>query len=1567
MNVIAISSDILVGADSVLLHEVQHAIQDIEGFAKGGSPQTVRTRADELKAEVSRLYEMMLETPEWGEWSRLIDRWLDHDDTSVEPRIEEITQSGALDAIRQEQERLRKKYGNDANVGKILNRPYAMDAEIWEHLPDWFFDKYEAYRSLGGEVESRNVQARMGFTPEQRRATLLSETEDVARADQIFLMANRGVSAMGTTVTNRKRDIAVKLQGVDVSPTQMKVVDAFTTDANNDIIEVVDDNGNQRSITLKQGQDNKAGVKHSVLRHYETASNFYNAEDILLIPQIIEQGERTQNGKKVSYKMNIGGVVYSVTTEINNRGAEVFTNFYTNRSDNARSSNTQLSAQADSVIASADKVSNNSVNTQEGLSDVLARPGDVFYSNAERAVLNIKQEKATPQQWLAMIEKQGGLKAGEDKWLGLSEWLKASDAKTLTKQEVLDYIAQNQIVIEEVRYGGERGINSTRMEYTTEGLENNKEIALVVPTVEPYNQSDEIHFGDAGGGRAVAWVRFGETTDAEGKRVLVIDEIQSKRHQDGREKGYQGKDIARRKARIAEIRERLREIVAGKKAIAEKIPAGLSLMQTVRYRRTMPEGAEYKRLRDEEIALREELDEITLSMSERNAVPDAPFEKNWHELAMKRMLRYAAENGFDKVAWTTGAQQAERYDIGRAVDSIESMPYKAPGSEDVEWWVVGINAGSSSMDLRVDANGTILQGGTAEMNLSGKQLSEVIGKELAKDILMSKEDTTFDGGDLRIGGEGMKGFYDKMLPSFMNKYGKKWGVKVGKVTMPNLQEGYQTMHSIDVTAEMRASVMEGQPLFRPGDSLAAVNERFNEELDGLTEENARGAIFDLGMPSEILTSCGIENKPIRLYGAKVVAKAKKHGYNPSDLRNLPMAINAPIAVFSGSQAGSYAILTEIEISGKKVLVSIMVGKGGHDVDFNIITSAYGKNPDSITRWINEGKLLYADKTKALDYLSVPAPIAGAQVNQELDDAAKIVENFENPTIGQENNAEIGGNVQAFADVAVSAGERLGVKVVVDPTMGSKGSYNLSTGEVRVNPNAHLTEADVERTVVHEVIGHGGMQALLGERFDEICANVYAHMSEERRADIRRRHGKGLSNAEVGAEYMAETAERMASGEQATSKLRQLWERIKGWIRDAARRRGIAVAMSDADIRYMIATASRKAREGKLQEMIDHAVETRRLRGAAMSQDAMESQLSQPLMRPRDSEDASQLASGVAGLTDAEYVQQSRLEEVARRVAGRWGGQNKKSRRERWRTNMIDASHPIHKVLQQMYGLERLDDVEKTLGYGERNAYMMRERAASRAADRVLVFRRQVLAPLNSMRTDFVKALAEEFGIKLSEALALSKVYFAAKTGLERQRVKEETAEDGAEDRDYAGLGGSMIWLGALLRHWDGAELPPIDWVAEAERRGYHDTLTKGWKKGSPAVAKLTENRAAVEEILAAHGYPTLEEWVDYVDGLSIEAAAAKGDIGMSRFGTADMWSIIQGVSRTMLEGQVKAGLLSAEGYQRLAFGDTFANILESRGVKLSSARKRELNGYTDSRQLVDNGYMREAVASKKTA
>lgn len=671
----------------------------------------------------------------------------------------------------------------------------------------------------------------------------------------------------------------------------------------------------------------------------------------------------------------------------------------------------------------------------------IEQPASVFVSNAKKAVDGIKQDKATPEQWLAMITKNGGLKAGEDKWLGLSDWLKSQDKKTLTKQDVLDYIRENQIEVQDVeyadlgeipskkeleespkfkeleqefntfaeqapteeeaeeeyyafvdemkhKYGGDwiddmdkedearwdkvnsnsaayeahekdgidgkwdiayyqlankygkiilsafdyengrlevrddradrdeanqflygaKRANPTRTSYTTKGLDNKREIALVVPTIESWNESDQVHFGDAGDGRAVAWIRFGETTtnansgtaatsiadeleskygtryyakqnqmtdeevakyhfanylergenadvdfikgsiksdvgderaqkiipifeqmiadNAGGDRVLVIDEIQSKRHQEGREHGYK---------------------VSEEKAVAEMNDFLDRMRNKYHYKPNEP-FIDY--FNDEEMA---ELDRLNAQQNDASfntsAIPDAPFEKNWHELAMKRMLRYAAENGYDKVAWTKGAQQAERYRLGGKVKFIESI--KDPYS-DRSVYIRMMN--NNQIELEVDDNGKVTYTSEERIIPAGSQLTDIIGKGLADKIMASEEPRLkIEGEDLDIGGEGMKGFYDKMLPSFMNKYGKKWGVKVEDITLPNVEESGRTMHSIDVTPEMKQSVMdEGQVMFSVVEPIADFDKSKLNATDDMEYAKALVEMENTRMAKEVI-------------------------------------------------------------------------------------------------------------------------------------------------------------------------------------------------------------------------------------------------------------------------------------------------------------------------------------------------------------------------------------------------------------------------------------------------------------------------------------------------------------------------------------------------------------------------------------------------------------------------------------------------------------------------------------------------------------------------------------------
>ena len=194
--------------------------------------------------------------------------------------------------------------------------------------------------------------------------------------------------------------------------------------------------------------------------------------------------------------------------------------------------------------------------------------------------------------------------------------------------------------------------------------------------------------------------------------------------------------------------------------------------------------------------------------------------------------------------------------------------------------------------------------------------------------------------------------------------------------------------------------IESRTMFR----IAKVNEKFNEQLGNLTEENADAVELSLGTPSLILKAAGVKDMPMKLYGNKVIKKMKKHGFKLEELKDLPMAVADPIAVFNNRDAdGNRAILTELKTADGNFLVTIDLGDGT-DIDFNIVSSVFGKSDNKIVTWFNKGFATYINKEKALDYLHLSAPIAEASDKPELSSVANVINNFENPSIKSENSA-----------------------------------------------------------------------------------------------------------------------------------------------------------------------------------------------------------------------------------------------------------------------------------------------------------------------------------------------------------------------------------------------------------------------------------------------------------------------------------------------------------------------------------------------------------------------------------
>jgi hypothetical protein len=204
-NLIRVNESVLDRADfrNILAHEVQHAVQSIEGFARGGNSMTYRKHLDALKEKRDA-------------WS-MIEEFAD----KREELGEDASQMDVYNALVNEYHSDGFEFGD----GFIPSRnAFDKGFNLWVRGYDkeGYEDAYNEYQSLiekfglggendrynelSGEVEARNVQSRMNMTPEKRRNTLASETEDVAREDQIFindaLEAYASVSAPMNTAVN---------------------------------------------------------------------------------------------------------------------------------------------------------------------------------------------------------------------------------------------------------------------------------------------------------------------------------------------------------------------------------------------------------------------------------------------------------------------------------------------------------------------------------------------------------------------------------------------------------------------------------------------------------------------------------------------------------------------------------------------------------------------------------------------------------------------------------------------------------------------------------------------------------------------------------------------------------------------------------------------------------------------------------------------------------------------------------------------------------------------------------------------------------------------------------------------------------------------------------------------------------------------------------------------------------------------------------------------------------------------------------------------------------------------
>lgn len=632
-----------------------------------------------------------------------------------------------------------------------------------------------------------------------------------------------------------------------------------------------------------------------------------------------------------------------------------------------------------------------------------------------------------------------------------------------------------------------------------------------------------------GHANVLAHVRFNTRTDSDGGRVLFIEEIQSDWAQAGRRKGFAEKTRA-----LKDIDEDISRVQRQRSAMIDEA-AALPDSEMDEFNRIM---AQSRRMEGQIAELGRERDRAM----ENPGVPDAPFVRKtdaWVALTLKRMIRYAAENGFDRVAWTTGEQQAERYDLSKQLSRIVYQDNSTGG------------IGRASMEgdpgrgmlMAYDHSGKEVI--SAYLADPQKELADHIGKEAADKLIKAPPEAAdmagigvrrreISGLDLRVGGEGMTSFYDRIVPKVAGKILKGLGggtveqVWLGRdrhtrgISNDSAQHaaamGAAPVHGFDITPELAAQAMGGLPLFQRAGASREVIDTATRRMGRFIDEFESGRLRDedtqlLGPTPVVMQALGAQPLQIEITG-RVVNKAlqnkHRHTITPEMLQQIPEALYDPLAVFDSpapetGQPGKM-VLTEIMTRiGDPVIIAIHLSKvsGAGRMRVNRIASTYGL--ENAERRLEGKRLEYYRNEESLARLRSPAfaTLAGmvqtaqgssAKVLTEADIVKRFGPVFRRTAAPAEVSAEAVESVEAavraqlqgipgiaWEVVPTEAGLPAGLQRAIERE-GATGQVSAAYHEGTIYYVAAKLDSPlaVEVATLHELDGHIGFEQLFGD-------------------------------------------------------------------------------------------------------------------------------------------------------------------------------------------------------------------------------------------------------------------------------------------------------------------------------------------------------------------------------------------------------------------------------------------------------------------------------------------------------
>ena len=436
-------------------------------------------------------------------------------------------------------------------------------------------------------------------------------------------------------------------------------------------------------------------------------------------------------------------------------------------------------------------------------------------------------------------------------------------------------------------------------EYSTRGGENYREVIFKMPNSNYVNNAMDVHWynpsygapidsGDKKGG-ILAHARIQDMPDADGNNMLFIEEIQYDWHNEGQKDGYySGNEIENAKAKYSELisesrskYEGLRDELNQELRIATNKAEQMFEPDEARrvysaFSSIINDGEDIARVSfgnesvDRAIELypdiiekvnvkNKALEDYTNIRIERNEytknigkVPDAPFKNGKYvDFVLKNLLREAAENGYDKLAWTPSEMQSERW------SDAYTEGYKIEYDQDIPKF----------------------------LNKFGKKFGAKVGVS----YINGNEDASYKNS---IKEE--IAFLEESLPNFEKMYGidsPEYNEVTTKIENYKRNVLGTPVWSIDITPEMKQSVLyEGQPMY----SSQRAKEMDTQYFD---------AIEKYGEDSEEVANLVRETAKINGYTVKLYHGTYKFGFTKLATSGLEKDINwSPFFATSEHQA-----------------------------------------------------------------------------------------------------------------------------------------------------------------------------------------------------------------------------------------------------------------------------------------------------------------------------------------------------------------------------------------------------------------------------------------------------------------------------------------------------------------------------------------------------------------------------------------------------------------------------------------------------------------------------------------